>query len=80
MHNYYNTKLPLCYNPSDYGNVLLHSDNKYVVTNSKNITIIIEQCTDELDRRFNYVKYIKIIIYFMSGMIIILMNIYLKDT
>ena len=43
--------------------MLLQTGNKYVVALDKNITVIIEQCTDgaKRDRKYKkYVKYIKI--------------------
>lgn len=57
--NHYNNKLPLCYNPNDYGKIILQTSNKYVIAVNKNVNVIIEKCKDELDREFNYVKYLK---------------------
>jgi hypothetical protein len=58
VQKYYNNKLPIAFNPIDYGQVLIHNNNLYIIKIDKKTLVIIKQFNDETGK-YNLVDFFK---------------------
>jgi len=60
LQSYYNNKLPVSFNPLDYGQLLfkIETENKYVIKHNDNVMIVIKEVNNNNDH-YNLIEYYK---------------------